>query len=569
MKKSQNGFVLISVLLITTVSTLYTFSEIKGNQLQERIGGNQQKEMNARAMAEKGVFKAFEYIETENIPGASSAILTSAINNGFLNAPQMTVYSASVDTNNIFTFISKGENYDSVAYFKAKIHMKGPQTITEFPDAIVGCEGINIEGALVDSYNGVGNLGPYTSGSTANNADIATISDTSEINIGNGTVQGSVTSNGSVDASSGTSNITGDVSAQTNIKLKDGFSGNTHAGGDTTIENFTINGGLNTYNDLKYYGTRAIDGQVTHGGLLQVGNENNPYQDSTATLGAGTSHVKNGKPQKMKGDCDTKGIVKVIDDMKTGTPTGANMSTMVKDDGTALSTLTFSDDINVGTNAHLSSGSGSFTEVQTVPMDLSTLGFRDTQTAQAVYVFDSLELVNQDIEISGDVVFLVKGDIELGNGGTGFKFKTGEETTSSLTIITDSKITIGAAAAVFPNSAKLNDTGNAPLSVYSSFQSVGLVDDAYNSGFSDARQNVDSAFLVTGAANMYVNIHAPLGYVQARASGEIYGAMRGKAVDVIGDIGIHYDEKLGSAKSETLIGTETTFMLSSYYHYPL
>jgi hypothetical protein len=568
MKKTQNGFVLISVLLITSISTIYAFSALNDNRLQERIGGNQQKEMNARMLAEKGVFKAFEYIKLRNTPGASHAVITSEINDGLLNTlPGTMVYSASIGTNNTYTITSKGQVNGASAYFRAKIQMNSQRYITDYPGAIVGCEGVNIHGGVVDSYNGEDNIGPYDATTAGNNGDLATINDNSKIEIGNATVKGSINSNGSVDASSGTSNIAGDVSAQKDINLKDGNAGNIHAGGNTKIERFTLNGGLNTYGDLKHYGDLSISGEVTHGGSLQLGNEYNDYHDSIAHLGTSTIHEKNGKPVKVSGECDSKDIATAVKDIKSGaTIKGVDMSTMVKHDGTALNTLTFSD--SAETNAHIPGEAESYSGVVTESMDLSKLGFSEDQRMQDVYVFDSLKLINQNIEISGDVIFLVKGDIELGNGGTGFKFKDGDQDRSSLTIITDNKITIGAGAAVFPGSSKLNENNNAPFSVYSSYQSTIDRDAAYNPSNSDAEQNIDAAFLITGGANMYVNIHAPLGYVRAQASGEIYGAIRGKAVDIDGGVAIHYDEQLKKVKGDPIKDSETTLILSSYYHYP-
>lgn len=51
-RSKQQGFVLISVLIITTISTFVALSAIGENRLQERIAGNQAKEINARAKAE-------------------------------------------------------------------------------------------------------------------------------------------------------------------------------------------------------------------------------------------------------------------------------------------------------------------------------------------------------------------------------------------------------------------------------------------------------------------------------------------------------------------------------------
>ncbi|MFT6926519.1 MAG: Tfp pilus assembly protein PilX [Psychromonas sp.] len=78
--KQQKGFVLVSVLIITTITTMLAFSQFSENRLQERIAGNQEKEINARLAAEKGVFDAFVYIEAQNVLGTSNENIETNLN---------------------------------------------------------------------------------------------------------------------------------------------------------------------------------------------------------------------------------------------------------------------------------------------------------------------------------------------------------------------------------------------------------------------------------------------------------------------------------------------------------
>ena len=48
-ERSQQGYVLITVLIITIIATLVAFGGISENRLQEQIGGNQQKEIEKKA----------------------------------------------------------------------------------------------------------------------------------------------------------------------------------------------------------------------------------------------------------------------------------------------------------------------------------------------------------------------------------------------------------------------------------------------------------------------------------------------------------------------------------------
>ena len=54
----------------------------------------------------------------------------------------------------------------------------------------------------------------------------------------------------------------------------------------------------------------------------------------------------------------------------------------------------------------------------------------------------------------------------------------------------------------------------------------------------------DTGVEVSGANDSYVNIYAPGANVEVTGSGSIYGAVRGKEVNMSGSGDIHYDEAL-------------------------
>ncbi len=117
--KKQNGFVLVSVLVITSITTMLAFSQINENRLQERIGGNQQKELNARLAAEKGIFDAFAYIKAQNEAGNKNSEI--AVNLEALSTGKDYSFPSIELSGNTFTLVSKGIMNGAMSYLKTEI----------------------------------------------------------------------------------------------------------------------------------------------------------------------------------------------------------------------------------------------------------------------------------------------------------------------------------------------------------------------------------------------------------------------------------------------------------------
>ncbi|ABM04937.1 hypothetical protein Ping_3250 [Psychromonas ingrahamii 37] len=126
--KKHKGFVLIPILIITTISAMLAFSQLSDNRLQERVAGNQQKEISARLAAEKGIFKAFNDIKVQGDLGMTNAeIIGGLIDSGKVDLSARESYSFPSDNNGaspeatIITLVSKGEFGGATAYLKAVI----------------------------------------------------------------------------------------------------------------------------------------------------------------------------------------------------------------------------------------------------------------------------------------------------------------------------------------------------------------------------------------------------------------------------------------------------------------
>jgi len=625
--KDQKGFVLISVVLITTISSLFALNAIQEGRLQERIGGNQQKEMNARLLAEKGLFDAFGYIEAQN---------KAKLDHADIKANLLTTYAAidEIDLdilldpdNNLFILKSTGSINGATAHLKAKIKVipNAPRSITT--DVVVACDGITITGSgKVDSYRS--SEGAYDPNNPGRNGDIRTISDNANITMSGGEkVFGDISATGAIDINSGY--VTGDVKANHDVTLNQvgseehGFIQNISTGGNLSFNaGVKVDHNINVSQNVTFSGDESA--QVVGGELNYAG---------TSNIDALISASVNGRAPEVSTveseDCDPFAIATnmgaISQDMVTRGITQSDGSITDPADTNIITTMTKQHageqdaplrlsivEGEVG-SATVFADANNTSAVTTVATEtLNTFMKNDAINSvdlenkhpREVFIFDDLHLVNRNIEIEGHVTILVRGDLSVGGGGAGFVFASGAAATSSLTILSEGSVDIGSDAQVFPG-ASFNkaDDGKVPLTVYSSYEKEEVsserqailtdaqadfdvaLEDKNNdptaeniSALVDAREArdaaqldfdrvADNAFTFDGNTEMYASVYAPLGDINVGASGDLMGAIRGKNISITGDAGIHYDEAL---EDNSLIfdgdaGTSQYLMVNYYY----
>ncbi|WP_277811739.1 polymer-forming cytoskeletal protein [Chromohalobacter canadensis] len=152
-----------------------------------------------------------------------------------------------------------------------------------------------------------------------------------------------------------------------------------------------------------------------------------------------------------------------------------------------------------------------------------------------VLVLDSFSLGGSAnfVVDGGDMTLYVKGDVDIGGGAT---FSVAEG--SSLKIVTEEgRFNLGSNLNVASDSVT-DDEGNPILSLYSAYDDEGA--SGWNAGVN-----------ITGASAFKGTIFAPYSTVNVAAGGGLYGAVKGRRVEVSGGAGIHYDEAL----MESTVGT--------------
>lgn len=139
------------------------------------------------------------------------------------------------------------------------------------------------------------------------------------------------------------------------------------------------------------------------------------------------------------------------------------------------------------------------------------------------------------IRIEGDVTLVVDGDFDLGNNT---QLQIAKD--ASLTLLVTGKTTLSGGSNLLGESPSFvrgdGDSKKAAVQLFSSYK--------------DANNNQPGVF-VGGANKSHVAVYAPLTAVRVVGSGEIFGSLRGRYVDIRGSGDIHFDEALDAVTRGT------------------
>jgi len=572
--KDKLGFVLISVLLITTITSMVAFSAIAESRLQERVAGHHKKSINARMKAEKGIFDGFDYIKTQHQLGTSydeiKANLEQQIN--FANAEGGFELLDPQVVDGIFSFVSKGSYQGAIAYLKTNIIANSSEGESGFKDTIIGCEGVVLSGSgTIDSFNSTKGLynATYVEDGTSfvnknHNASVATLGIKNTAANGDVSFQGAdVTLSGDAPVlgdvnvtgdfySKGSAHIDGNLNANGNVGFKGMnvsstgshiVTGNISLGGDANINSNTIGGTVEVAGHAT--DTQNVDGTVSYGELGGIYGESNIAMQDNSITG----------PNLAMGECDTLNLLPTL--INNGDPIAdENVYSGMKKQVSGLDkleTMVFQTTEQNGSDAAVKQATvlaANTTDGTTEVLETQEMYVLGEETPRDVFVFEEFHLRSRLITIKGDVTLVIKGDFETSGDKSGFQFEPGD-TESSLTIITEGSVKIGSESSLFTDAQAIDN--NVPLSIYSSY-------DGGKNGNKDA-------VILGGKTDAYARVYAPNGTVTATNSGHIMGAVHGKTVEISGAGGIHYDEALLSIADIKNEHAGLVQFVSLSYHY--
>ena len=525
---ARRGYVLVSVLVLSLVASMVVFVSIRENQLQERMSGNQQKMINARLLAEKGVYESIALLRNGLTQQSTTAQLQTSLTRTEADYQVSNVsYNAP-----IFSLISKGGYQDATAYLKANLAVDNG--IAPFDAGVISCETLEVQGSgQIDSYDPVnGGYDRNTAGRHADNAKVEVLNSGANVNKLDGAspIRGDVKVNGNVEVQ-GSAEITGSITVSQNLNMSGGGTkiGSANVGGNLTMSpSAQIIGAANVVGNVDAKSQTKV-GSLSYGGTLTT-----PQQSGlTATNGTIANRMPS-TPTIQNKSCDPLNITTAFAGYNGLASAGSiagnhgNQKTSYNITPTTAEVYKNDNDKNSTTITNsLASTANVFSE------------------NKEVHVLDSLHLESASLHISGgDVTIIVKGNFNTSGGGSSINVDAG----SSLTLLVMGKTELQSNGKFNVSNAGAGvNNGKPPISIYSSY-----------SGGEGVR--FDGAF-----DGGYAAVYAPLTAAKIEGRGTLSGAVRAKTLTVRGAGGLHYDESLGAVKQAAGPVKVNLVSLSDYY----
>ena len=561
--RQQSGFTLIKVMLMSTMASVVVFGALKETVIQERLTGNFQKDMNARLLAEKGIFTAAKSLQSA-VANNANLTLDELVNQHGLHVGSGdigvdTAYEARLRKNadGLLEITSLGQRYygDATQQLVARYELKPRNVKSPFQHAVTGCKGVNLSGSgVVDSYDS--GKGPYSETNRDTSGHVNTVIGDSNVTItGNSPIKGDVKASGVIYLK-GSSPIIGDVHSNTGVEISGGggtgyrvdgnvFSGGffTHRGGEVkgyvrAVGNVDMKWGSKIINanndpyDIMYGGTGSFpasyhaqdDVQLADGTTRQSVHYSDAYFRKTPEVEPVKVYDPSSPdydPAKPNKECDPFELPLNMPDVMAQNPkrgqdfaVGATQFYKFTPDIGRLMTS------QVGTKKAVALDSEK-AEVYLFDNLSQRHGITGT-SEERVFGMKNFKLYSDGkmTITGGDVIFLVDGDFVL-DGNAKLTIESG----SSLTVFTTGKVILGASGQVITEKEGMTVSGIPSLNFFSSYSGR-------------------NGFQVKGASDMYATIYAPLTQVKLSGSGQLFGTVRGSIIDSSGGSGVHFDSAL-------------------------
>lgn len=576
---ARRGYVLVSVLVLALVASMVVFVSIRENQLQERMSGNQQKMVNARLAAERGIAAALDHIKIQMDAGVD--INTIATGGGLLalrGTPDNYRLSdiAYVSADKRLSLLSTGHDSsnDATAQLIGRFELRSNGSASA--KGVIGCEDIQVNGGgFIDSYDS--SKGGYDLHSNRDsNAFVALVNGSSEnlqgspsqmplgLSLINGDfiayngylttkgqgsiVSGNVTANGKVILNGGTS-VGGNVLAkgETILNGKSSVGGDVHAGGGFTAngggspdESSSVGGNVSA-ESVRLNGNASINGNVISNGELVTNGSSNVINGSASAASADLKGTINGSLTVAAGSIATdNGNGRVLGGVNyNATSRPMNTLPSIPEAGELAeyckqSMAAGNPNENTWLKGQLGSLPSSNGELTTAVFSGDSFSPYNNKAYEKFEVTGSSADNRKTINVTENTTLYVSGEIKLTN--LTIKVSQGKNLTiKQITGGTGKVVDMNDVAIVSSDGSALGTASNGgvpPFSLYS--DSTSMVNlRAANDGLNNS---------------MFAAVYAPLARVTARdGMGEMSGSIIGKIVEIVNKKGFHYDEALGNA----------------------
>ena len=535
MHESQRGFTLVVVLILSGLASILVLSSMKDNVNQERLSGNFQKKLNARLTSEQGIFDAIAETKDYLADNPAASVNDLVTNIGDLSKSEGTdltlkgvKYKVQLSADNDELVLSStGNRFEGESSLKVRLKIvPGVSSSSGFTDAIVGCDKVTLGGSgKIDSFNS--SEGPYNK-SKGEAGNVSTINKNgADVILGGGSpIYGDINSTGKINT--GTSKVVGNLHANGDITLRynvQPVSGNILTRGKYTQAGGKIGGYVRANGDVKMGEGSSISNNkepnlpdILYGGkgnfipanLKKYDTEYFNRNPNVPEVKSSDETAPNYDPTDPTTNCDFLNITSEINKIDDGNNNLKAFKTLGWTTSYTMLPNKLYKNSNPGTSLISSVNANVFGMTTEV---LKVRGFKVT---------------NDTVVVKGDVTLFVDGNFEM-TGNPKISIQAG----SSLTLIITGKVNIPSSAKIIAKKQGLTQSGLPAFRIFSSYKGAG------------------AGIKISGAGDLYAQIYAPLSDINIAASGNIYGAVRGKTITITGDAGIHYDAALGTANQGT------------------
>lgn len=593
----QNGAALIVVLILMVMAAMLAVTGLQDGITNEKLAGNYRAASLAQMAAEKAAAEGSKQHDPEaDELGFSTVSWDKIVGNLDHASPDCSIVNKSLNVKCVYL-----DSKDSVVAVGRVVSDDGSIIAESAPvivsfgekdggggggggpfDGVVGCDGVGLSGGpMIDSYDsrlgGYGETVSKDGGSFYNgkgaDVKVKTIKEGAglelkghspiygDLNIagdlimrgqtplyGNAVVGGNAEINGKIGGMDGSGkSVGGDLSVMGNVTVGNAgvVQGKVSANGDMSSSG-KVEGDIEIGGNADFSSSSVTNGGVIAEGNVNIGSTGSPpqsvraggsisypswwqYNDTFSQLASSSYHqgsnVNVGKfsGSQGEGQCDA---LSVLDE--NGSGPGKFFSETLSGNSTVTAPGWF--DSHGCEHCYSSNSKGINLTGGKGNKDASETVIGEAGKSLVMEVDGDLSTGGRlrKIRVKGDIVLVVNGDFDIGNNTQLVVDKD-----ASLEVLVTGKTTLSGGSNLLTSNAlvrKGQDGKLKPaLSIFSAYRSSG---------------KNDAGVEVSGANDSYVNIYAPGANVEVTGSGSIYGAVRGKEVNMSGSGDIHYDEAL-------------------------
>lgn len=593
-KKNQQGFILVTVMLLTMMAGTVVLTSLQDSTVQERLSGNYQKKINSRLIAERGVYEALNAMDNEldsdaslTIDELAAELVNSEIMSGSDAAVDALKYGLVILTNaddstlgeNEISVYSLGNMYEGQVQIRAiyeLITASSSLPAFNFGSGVTGCESVNIAGSgYIDSYDSsIGNYDVIVNGehNKSSEANVQTIyKDAGDITASNSntSIKGDVIATGNV-SFSGTSLITGNVHANGDVTLsgipvggniisrkkvalsdaRGHVDGYILAQGDVTLDQMDVAQGVSTHGNYDQTAYQVL-GKVNVAGnvSLKTWGRTNLMESEALTFGGTATNVLESYKDPTTSSLTTEEIIAKIGDVPSvpaDDPTlpedlqqncdpydiGGQVDLVNPGENVSLEDLNISA-YGQGNEYLMSKSEGYFTISNGTYSPLENV-----DSAAKIFLGNAHQvLMYENVILNGHLKVAEGADVTMYVRGD---FDLGAVATltipdnSSLTLIIEGKFTVAGSAEIYTPVNGLTADLKPVFSIYSSYDSTNDSDDT------------DAISFIGGGDDVHAVVYAPLANVSVKSAVSFKGSVYGNQVSVSGAGSFHYDVALAN-----------------------